>query len=100
MAKSKQEIIGDIKKYVVNNGGRYPDWYVGITSDPRRRLFNDHNVDEQSDEWIYRQASSADVAREIEDHFIDGHGMQGGTGGGDESSKSVYSYKVRPHTRE
>lgn len=100
MAKSKPEIISDVKEYVVKYGGRYQDWYIGITSDPRDRLFNDHHVDEDNDAWIFRRASTADVAREIEDHFIGEHGMQGGTGGGDESSDHVYSYKIKPHTRE
>ena len=47
MTKIKAEIIEDIKVYIQNWGGKYPDWYVGITSDPRQRLFSDHGVREK-----------------------------------------------------
>ena len=49
--------------------------------------------------WIWRPASSDSVAREIEKHFLD-KGAQGGAGGGDEDTTSVYAYKITWGTRE
>ena len=53
MADDKQKIILDIKSYVAKNGGAYSQWYIGVTADPKQRLFNDHAVKETGDAWIY-----------------------------------------------
>ena len=99
MADNKDTAISGIKSYVAGAGGHYSGWYVGIASDPRTRLFNDHAVREKGDCWIYRLCTSSQVARDVEDYFIQ-LGMQGGPGGGDDSSKYVYAYKIAPHTVE
>lgn len=99
MASSKQEIITDIRNHILNDGGGYPAWYVGVSKDARARLFNDHGVREQGDRWIYRTANSAQIAREIEDYFINTLGTDGGPGGGDYTANMVYAYKKALHTR-
>jgi len=96
MAKSKNDIIDDITTYA---GGKYSEWYAGIAANPRVRLFNDHQVNEEKDSWIYRLCEDSDVAREIEEHLL-GLGFCGGGGGGDETSKSVYAYKISNHSKE
>ena len=98
MVKSKQEIIDDIKSHIQKRGGENSDWYVGISKDARDRLFSDHSVKEKKDIWIYRKASSSQTAREIEDYFVNTVGTDGGTGGGDNSSDTVYAYKKARHT--
>ena len=99
MAKDKKTIIADIKSHMAECGGKYEDWYVGIASDPKERLFNDHNVSEKGDSWITRQCASSDDARAIEKHFL-ALGTQGGPGGGDDSSDCVYAYKTTSTTKE
>ena len=99
MAKSKTDIIDDIESYIAEYGGGISRWYVGVAADPEERLFEDHSVDKESDPWIYSPASSSNVAREIEKHFLD-NGAKGGTGGGDDDTKFVYAYRIRSHTRE
>ena len=98
MAKSKQEIISDIKNYIQKGGGGYRSWYVGISKNARDRLFNGHGVNEEDDLWIYRRASSSQVAREIEIYFVSMLGTDGGAGGGDEAADMVYAYKKAAHT--
>ena len=100
MASTKDQVIADIDVYVANNGANLQQWYVGISAMPRNRLFNDHSVQENGDAWIYREATSSTVAREVETYFVDVKGAQGGGGGGDHNSRSVYAYKIKPHTRE
>ena len=100
MANTRVQIIADIEAYIGNNSANFGNWYVGIAADPRDRLFNDHDVSEKGDAWIFREATSSAVAREVEDYFIDVKGTQGGAGGGDYRSRSVYAYKIKPHTRE
>jgi len=98
VVKSKSEIINDIKEHIEKGGGGYRAWYVGISNDARDRLFNGHSVREKGDRWIYRQASSSQVAREIEVYFVNILGTDGDTGGGDETTDMVYAYKKSAHT--
>lgn len=82
-----QKLIADISNYI---GSNYGSWYIGITSDPRKRLFTDHKVDEKGS-WIYGEVDTNDLARSVEQYFLD-LGCDGGPGGGDYTSKIVYAY--------
>ena len=94
----KQGIITDINAYMKNSGGAADStWYVGIAADPEARLFSDHSVVKHG-AWIYRTADSAAIAREIEKEYLDA-GTDGGTGGGDASTRAVYAYKKTATTR-
>lgn len=90
--------IREINDYIVSWGGNYQEWYIGIASNPEDRLFNDHNVNEDTDAWIYRNAGSSTAARQIESYFLS-LGCQGGSGG-DISTQSIYAYKIKSHTVE
>lgn len=100
MATTNETIITEIKAFMAKWGGRCTDWYIGIASDPRQRLFNNHNVNEKSDGWIYREAFNSDSARQVETYFIDTLKTSGDTGGGDSTTKFVYAYKKATHTTE
>ena len=95
-----QEFIKQFTDYIENNGNQPTDWYSGIASDPKKRLFEEHNVNEQSGQWIYDNAGSESTARTVEKYLIDTYGTQGGSGGGDENTTWVYSYKITTNTIE
>lgn len=97
--KTINEVIAEIDNYIQQCGGNYHDWYCGITSDPRQRLFDEHNVSEQNGHWIYKDAGSENAARRIEQYFLN-KGCQGGGGGGDYASRYVYAYRITSATRE
>jgi hypothetical protein len=99
MASDKQTIIAEIKSYMARNGGSYSQWYAGIATDPKQRLFNDHAVNDKSDVWIYHQCASSEVARAIETYFH-AQGMKGGTGGGDDNTDYIYAYMITRYTVE
>lgn len=82
MASTNETIISEIKAFILKWGGRYIDWYVGIASDPRRRLFNDYSANEKNDGWIYRKVFNSDSARSVEDYFVNTLGTSSDTGGG------------------
>lgn len=88
----------DIDNHIRANGGGYRAWYIGIAADPRDRLFSDHNVNEDGDAWIFRDAGSESAARDIERQFI-ALGCRGGDGGGSYQTHYVYAYKMAAHTR-
>ncbi len=87
-----QEIINDLTDYA----NQYPgtsnsQWYVGIASDVDARLFSDHNVIKDGGDWAHAPADTSAIARSVEQHFL-GHGFDGGPGGGDSSTMTVYIY--------
>jgi len=92
MSYTKEQIIVDISTYIRLEGGAKADWYVGVASDPRDRLFNGHKVKEKSDCWIYREAESSSEARNIARAYLDG-GHHGGSDGEDASTVYVYAYQ-------
>jgi hypothetical protein len=98
MVKPQWSIIHEIDAYIEGAGGEHEEWYVGVASDAEDRLFDDHNVKEKGDQWIFRQCMSSADARDIESHFVIEMGTDGGTGGGDESTDMVYAYRKAAHT--
>ena len=97
----KDKLIHEIKKYIENNGGMASGygWYVGVTADPRRRLFLDHKVSETNGAWIYGELSSDREARYVEEH-LHYEGCRGGSGGGGADARYVYAYRINLHTKE
>ena len=100
MTSTGTEIIQAIESHVAKCGGDWWEWYVGIAADAKSRLFNDHNVCREGDAWIYREAQTSRVARKAEAYLIEEHGAQGGPGGGDENTRTVYAYRTAVHTEE
>lgn len=96
---TEQEALNAIYDYISKNGGRYLDWYVGVTADQRERLFVSHSVDEKNDRWIFCPCPSSGSARNVEAYFVKA-GTKGGTGGGDYTATYVYAYNINTHTVE
>lgn len=94
-----QEIVDAIVNYVGNEDRS--DWYVGIAADATDALFNRHNVDKEGSNggWIYDTAPSNAAARAAEKALHDG-GFDGGPGGGDDKTRSVYAYRKAAATSE
>lgn len=99
MTTEARTIAAEIDQYISGHGDSYSVWYAGIAKDARQRLFQDHNVDENG-AWIFHAASTSRIAREVEDYLINVKGTDGGQGGGDDSTKTVYAYRKGPRTRE
>lgn len=94
---SINQTIADFNNYIRQHGGAYSQWYVGVASEPRDRLFNDHNVQEHSGAWIYDNCGTDTAARQVEQYFLR-LGCKGGPGGGDYNTKYAYAYKITFNT--
>lgn len=94
------QVATEIQNHINNRNWGIYGWYFGIATDPRDRLFSDHNVEEHGGQWVYRQADTEQDARDAEvillERFPKGHG---GPGGGDHPLY-VYAYKIESHTKE
>ena len=98
MAFSEHEVVDKIVAFVRLKGGAFREWYVGITRDPDDRLFNQHLVRRGDKEYYYETTHSQNSARNAEQRLVN-LGFDGGSGGGDEQTKSVYVYKKKSHTK-
>ncbi len=92
IAKSSEDIVMELLEFIHAEGGHPCMWYVGVTDDAQRRLFDEHQVHLQNDAWIYRTASSEMEAQRVEEYF-QGHGLDGGKGSRRTSSHMVYAYR-------
>lgn len=100
MSKSYNEIVSDIDAHLQKSGKRYySEFYIGISKDASKRMFEEHHVDKEHSWWIFRTANSSEVARKVEKHYLE-LGMRGGDGGGNDTANMVYCYVVTPITTE
>jgi hypothetical protein len=97
MAIPAQQAYDEIKAFIDKRNRPYSSWYAGIASDARSRLFQEHNVSEKNDWWILRQCQNDQSARNVEEALLK-LGCDGDTGGGDQSTTSVYAYMKSPNT--
>ena len=82
MAKSKDQIIKEIEKYIREKGAigifwGYGSWYCGITADIKANKTRHKNPEK----YKCFRGSTPKIVREIEKHFIN-LGMDGDVGGG------------------
>ena len=73
--------------------------YIGITKDPKRRLFDEHKITDEGSWWIYCEAEDADTARAVELHFLR-MGMKGDPRGGDNETKFVYCFIRKQYSKD
>ncbi|MBM2841063.1 MAG: hypothetical protein HW412_1591, partial [Bacteroidetes bacterium] len=98
MAKTKLEIIADLKGYISNNGGNFREWYVGVSDDATNKLIARHNVNQQLDKWFFRTSPSPAIAKEVEYYFVKILSAQGSPEGSTETGNMVYAYKKSART--
>lgn len=72
MAKTAQQIADDIHNHLQENGRKnFSDYYIGITNNIERRLYNEHNVPKENYWLITRIAENDEHARRVEKHYLD-----------------------------
>jgi hypothetical protein len=94
----KEAAINEIAKFIQGRERRplWNRWYVGVTDNPSRRLYAEHNA--SSNESIVLTVESEAVARSVEKFFVERYGTAGNPGGG-ENPRFVYAFKMMPQTR-
>lgn len=98
-AKSRSLIIEEVEEHVLKNGSDFREWYVGVTADPKTRLFSQHRLKRTGDAWISRRAIDGPQAREVAGYFVSVRNAKGGAGASDVDGEYFYAYKIKAHTR-
>lgn len=92
-------VINEFENHMGQYAQTYGEFYCGIASDPKQRVYNDHNVDSHDPTVMIKSCNSSQTARDIEKYFLD-KGCKGGDGGGNWQTTYVYVYKINPNTRQ
>lgn len=94
----KEAAIEEIQRHILNleppDFTDWHSWYVGITDDPARR-HKEHTVAVGNFKVVCVQ--SEEIARSVENFFIEHNGTDGGEGGG-ASPRFVYAFKKTSYT--
>lgn len=99
MRKDFNQIVEEIEEHLKKSRKEYySDFYIGITENVQRRLFEEHNVSRENSWYITRTAINEDTARKVEKYFLD-LGMKGGAGGGTNPT-IVYCYEISNNTKQ
>lgn len=88
-------IVSEIAKIIQHD--TQSDYYIGIATNIKQRLFGDHNVSELFGTYAYFKANSEQEARDTECFLLKNTQCCGGTGGG-KCPTYVYVYKKTLHT--
>lgn len=94
-----QKIISEFEAFMVKHGAHYHQFYIGIASDPKDRLINGHNITNDVPNIYWTTPLNTDIVRAIEKYFLE-KGCKGGPGGGDDTTRYIYTYLITPQTRE
>jgi len=89
MPRSKTSIIAEIA--IKFNPKNFKECCIGITSDEKSKLLEDHNISE-NDIFFYETTDSIETARELEKKFV-ALGMNRFSENTPEKSGSIFVYK-------
>ncbi len=98
-AKTRTDIINALEDHIADNGGKYKQWCVGVTTSPRDALYATHKVREGKDAAISRRAPDAQQAREVVKYFTQTQGAAQGRQDDGDGSVHVFAYRIRRHTK-
>lgn len=98
--KSTETILYDIELHISRCPGKfYSEFYIGTSDDPRRQLFDIHQVDEKTDCWTYHRAIDIKNAKETKEQLKE-KGMKTAPDGKENGGLYVYCYHMTAHTIE
>lgn len=99
MVYSVQQIKYEILAYIKEFGGDFSDWYVGVSDNPKKEMFQLHSVDEEDDIWLYKQALTFKACHTIQQYFLETLNTDGKpVTNGSEDTDCVYLYKKSNRT--
>lgn len=82
--------------------GHYPApksaWYAGITCDPERLLYVDHNVDRDTNTHLVVQCQTKQEAATLKDYLVEDYGCTGVTGDSNDHGLYVFVYLMSEST--
>jgi hypothetical protein len=101
MILSVQQVKYELLAYMKEFDPGFSNWYVGISNDPKRTLFDAHGVRDAEDPWLYKQLLTFRAARTVQAYFIEHLKTKGDPPSAEtEDYDCVYLYKIEQHTSQ
>ncbi len=72
------KLILEFNTYIAENGGLSNSWYVGVSDNLYRRLYQEHHVSRSIPHLFNAQPIKDAEARAVERHFINQLGLESG----------------------
>ncbi len=86
------EVIDSIHGFILKNSCTYFDWYIGLTDNAEKMLFEEHKLSQLSDRWIYEEVPLDTDAFRIREYFLS-MGCTGGLIRNQKKVRYIYAYK-------
>ena len=86
------EVIDSIHGFILKNSYSYFDWYIGLTDNAEKMLFEEHQLNPASDMWIYEEVPSHSDAYRIREYFLN-MGCAGGLHRNPKKTRYIYGYR-------
>jgi hypothetical protein len=101
MILSVQQVKYEFLAYIKEFDESFGNWYVGISDNPKRALFETHAVRDDRDPWLYKQLLTFRAARTVQAYFLEHLKTKGQVPDSEsEDFDCVYLYKINQHTRQ
>ena len=101
MILSVQQVKYELLAYIKEFDPDFGSWYVGISDNPKRSLFETHAVRDEGDPWLYKQLLTFRAARTVQTYFLEHLKTKGRIPAREsEELDCVYLYKINGHTRQ
>lgn len=91
------EVIDSIHGYILKNSYTYFDWYIGLTDNAEKTLFEEHKIDPGTDMWIFEEVPSNSDAHRIRKYFLN-MGCAGGLMQNGKKIRYIYAYRRSSHS--
>lgn len=93
MTAANEAIIKGIQDNLKLNINEAKEWYVGLASNIRKKLFEEHKISEENGRWIYQTLANKEIAKEIKQHFVS-LGLKSEDSNDDQSGNIIFIYKI------
>jgi len=86
------KLIDSIDRFIRKNSYTYFDWFIGLTDNAEKTLFEEHKLNREKDSWIYEEVLNDSDAKRIQKYFLN-MGCVGGVFNHHTTSKFIYVYR-------
>jgi len=86
------EVIDSIHGFILKNSNTYFDWFIGLSENAEKMLFEEHKLHPAYDMWIYEEVPSGSDAFRIREYFLN-MGCAGGLVQHQEKIRYIYAYR-------
>jgi hypothetical protein len=86
------QIINTLDEFIRKNSFTYHDWYVGLAVNVEENLFNEHQLNPETDVWIFKEIPDEKEGVRIREYFLN-MGCVSGISDMTDRARYVYLYR-------